>query len=233
MAGFDPGPGLIGIVLLYLGYRMLKMFDRAGSKEMYCATCGATGKPKTRTKGSILIELVLWLMFIVPGLIYSIWRLSTRAQVCSNCGATGIIPIGSPVVRRSLASNQTPAPDKSGQSQPTYIWPATKTVALEVVGESKYQSALRKLARDDADLTAHLIPEPLNPYDSNAVRIAINSLTVGYLARDDAEDFGRLLQERGLAGRVTSCSAWLTGGHELSNGEMASYGVELDLDPYE
>ena len=42
---------------------------------------------KTVTRGSIWIEIILWLCLIVPGLIYSIWRLTTRRQVCSACGA--------------------------------------------------------------------------------------------------------------------------------------------------
>jgi hypothetical protein len=44
---------------------------------MICQDCGAQGTPKSHTRGSILIELVLWLLFIIPGLLYSLWRLST------------------------------------------------------------------------------------------------------------------------------------------------------------
>lgn len=65
-----------------------------------CTTCGAQGIPKTRVKGSIGIEIVLWLCFLVPGLIYSIWRLTTKEKVCSTCGANTLVPIDSPVGRR-------------------------------------------------------------------------------------------------------------------------------------
>jgi len=35
---------------------------------------GTVGDTKRNMKGSILTELVLWFFFLVPGLIYSIWR---------------------------------------------------------------------------------------------------------------------------------------------------------------
>ena len=43
-------------------------------KQMICTKCGHVGKPKKKVKGSIFIEIILWLMLIVPGLIYSIWK---------------------------------------------------------------------------------------------------------------------------------------------------------------
>lgn len=66
------------------------------AREMYCVTCGATGAPRKHTKGSFLIELFLWLCLIVPGLIYSLWRLTTRQMVCGTCGSAEIIPPTSP-----------------------------------------------------------------------------------------------------------------------------------------
>ena len=36
--------------------------------KIHCMTCGTDGGDKTRTRGGILIEIVLWLCFIVPGL---------------------------------------------------------------------------------------------------------------------------------------------------------------------
>jgi hypothetical protein len=64
--------------------------------ELICETCGNRGPTKTHTKGSILIEIVLWLCFLLPGLIYSIWRLTTRTQVCRVCGSPTVIPINTP-----------------------------------------------------------------------------------------------------------------------------------------
>lgn len=51
------------------------------------------------TRGHILIEIILWLCFLIPGVIYSIWRHSTRYDVCGSCGASTLVPVGSPVAR--------------------------------------------------------------------------------------------------------------------------------------
>jgi hypothetical protein len=71
--------------------------------DRYCTVCGHTGKPKTVTRGSFLIEVVLWLALIVPGVIYSLWRLTTRHKACERCGSTHIVPTDSPRALREAA----------------------------------------------------------------------------------------------------------------------------------
>lgn len=66
-------------------------------KNFICTVCGHVGKPKKTVKGSILIELFLWCLLLVPGLIYSIWRLTTKATVCVKCSSANIVPLDSPV----------------------------------------------------------------------------------------------------------------------------------------
>ena len=75
--------------------------------ELLCQNCGAVGRPTKRVKGSFLIELVLWLCFLVPGVIYSIWRLTTKELVCPQCGAPNMIPADSPKARTILAGTGT------------------------------------------------------------------------------------------------------------------------------
>jgi len=72
-------------------------------KPMLCLHCASQGKPKTKTKGSFLIEVILWLCFILPGLIYSIWRVSSRYKVCPACGQPGMIPLDSPRAQQFLS----------------------------------------------------------------------------------------------------------------------------------
>lgn len=67
----------------------------AGS--MICQNCGTRGDSKTITRGSIWIEIVLWLCFLVPGLIYSLWRLTTKQHGCPSCGQTNMIPVNTPI----------------------------------------------------------------------------------------------------------------------------------------
>jgi hypothetical protein len=88
---------LIGIVVL-----VVKAFSsRSSGETLICTSCGTqTNKPESFTKGSILIEIVLWLAFIVPGLIYSLWRLTTRQRVCPACKAATLIPASTPAGRK-------------------------------------------------------------------------------------------------------------------------------------
>ena len=60
-----------------------------------CETCGSVGHAVTRTEGSFAIELVLWLLFCFPGIIYSVWRLASRKKVCGQCGGK-MISVGTP-----------------------------------------------------------------------------------------------------------------------------------------
>lgn len=54
-------------------------------KQIKCPNCEYQGSPKIETPGSFLIEVVLWLCFVVPGLVYSLWRLDKRHPVCPRC----------------------------------------------------------------------------------------------------------------------------------------------------
>lgn len=60
-----------------------------------CSSCGHIINPTAHTKGSCLIEGILWLFFLIPGLIYSIWRITSREDVCPACKGKPI-PINSP-----------------------------------------------------------------------------------------------------------------------------------------
>jgi hypothetical protein len=55
-----------------------------------CKICGSVGAPKMDKRGTASLEFLLWLCFLVPGFLYSIWRLMTRFQTCSNCGSTKV-----------------------------------------------------------------------------------------------------------------------------------------------
>ncbi|HVT36317.1 MAG TPA: hypothetical protein VHE37_12060 [Nevskiaceae bacterium] len=60
-------------------------------KLMICTSCYEFTFGTTKTRGSFLVEVVLWLCFLLPGVIYSLWRLSTRHDACDKCGGP-IIP---------------------------------------------------------------------------------------------------------------------------------------------
>jgi hypothetical protein len=71
-------------------------------KHCYCKACGEVGPARKKTPGSIAIEIILWLFLIIPGLIYSFWRMTARRKVCRACGSTEVIPVTSPIARQAL-----------------------------------------------------------------------------------------------------------------------------------
>lgn len=75
------------------------------SEEVVCTSCGYVGEPKTITKGTMGVEIILWLCFLIPGLIYSVWRLSSRHDGCPICGQTALIPRTSPMAQKFLREN--------------------------------------------------------------------------------------------------------------------------------
>jgi len=85
---------------------------------VYCANCGTVGEAKTITKGSFLMELLLWIAFLVPGLIYSIWRISSRYRGCGACGSASVMPVDSPKAREALGRAQAVAGSAPGPPRP-------------------------------------------------------------------------------------------------------------------
>jgi hypothetical protein len=73
--------------------------------QVVCTSCGYVGEAKRITKGSIFIEIILWLCFLVPGLIYSIWRLASRYDGCPSCGQATVIPRTSPMAQKFIREN--------------------------------------------------------------------------------------------------------------------------------
>ncbi len=72
------------------------------AKRSICTTCGYVGYPRRIARGSFYVEIALWLFFGLPGLIYTIWRLTTRYEICPKCKNTSMIPIDTPRGQRLL-----------------------------------------------------------------------------------------------------------------------------------
>lgn len=65
-------------------------------KNIACTHCGYTGKSKTLVRGNAGTEILLWFFFLVPGIIYSIWRSTGAYKACPLCKSADIVPIDSP-----------------------------------------------------------------------------------------------------------------------------------------
>ena len=72
-------------------------------KEMVCLICGSVGKSKTKVKGNIGLEIVLWLLFLIPGIIYSLWRSGGAYKACRACGSDKLVPVDSPKGKEMLS----------------------------------------------------------------------------------------------------------------------------------
>lgn len=87
-------------VLVYVIYAVVRDF-RPGQVRV-CKSCGYHGPVRSTLRGSLAIEAVLWLCLIVPGVIYSLWRGTTRHHVCPKCASSDVVPADSPVGKKIL-----------------------------------------------------------------------------------------------------------------------------------
>lgn len=73
-----------------------------------CETCGTVSRPYSTSGGSFLVGLLLWLFFLIPGIIYTAWCLTSQKLACPSCRSKSVIPLGSPKGQQLLrASGQT------------------------------------------------------------------------------------------------------------------------------
>jgi len=123
-----------------------------------------------------------------------------------------------------------------------YLFPPVGRSKVEVVGEGSYQGTLEQMAGGRTvdgprvrDHMALLLPEPTNPYDTNAVRVLLVPATtgatakVGYLSREDAVRYRAVIDRLAAAGRVMACRASIKGGWDRGSGDRGSFGVTLHL----
>ena len=74
--------------------------------KLVCTSCGYVGRPRRVTRGRLSVEILLWLCLIVPGVIYTLWRLSTRHDECPSCGHKAMIPARIPLGQKLILSKK-------------------------------------------------------------------------------------------------------------------------------
>lgn len=72
-------------------------------EKYICTNCGYQGRPITITRGGLGTEIILWILFIVPGLLYSMWRMSTKYSACPKCKKQTMISIDSLMGKKILS----------------------------------------------------------------------------------------------------------------------------------
>jgi predicted RNA-binding Zn-ribbon protein involved in translation (DUF1610 family) len=93
---------VIGALWWFLGGR--RTLANAGLGKTYvCTQCGFVGLPNWKVPGSTAITFILLWFFIIPAVIYSIWRNSNRFPACPQCGAPrSMIPSDSQMGKQYL-----------------------------------------------------------------------------------------------------------------------------------
>jgi hypothetical protein len=116
-----------------------------------------------------------------------------------------------------------------GPSQPQGSIDGPGLFDVEVVGESNYHRAIKRLRGASVRTQATLVLEDSNPYDDHAVRVDIEGETVGYLDRENARAYRRELERVGHPRLVGTCAAKIVGGRKPTDGSKDMFGVLLDL----
>lgn len=91
---------------------------------------------------------------------------------------------------------------------------------FEIVAVRSFQQNLKQIVASQAkenliEVTANLISEPSNKFDKNAIKVQINGLNVGYLSRNDAQQFAEISMDKKVAAVI--------------NEEDGVYSVKLDI----
>lgn len=67
-----------------------------------CKSCGTRGEANRYTQGNILIAILLCLYSYILAIIYAVWMLSTRYDVCRDCGSRKLISPYSPIGKKMV-----------------------------------------------------------------------------------------------------------------------------------
>lgn len=93
--------------------------SRGARTRVVCTTCTFHGPPLWPEKGSGAVEVALWLLLLVPGIIYSVWRRSNLRPTCSRCTSELVVWDDTPEAGRILqhrdgSTSAAPQPNSSG-----------------------------------------------------------------------------------------------------------------------
>jgi hypothetical protein len=76
----------------------------AKNEDMLCTRCGSVARPKVIVPGTFALEIILWVLFILPGLAYTLHRLASKYTACPLCGEPHMIPLSTPRARAMTAA---------------------------------------------------------------------------------------------------------------------------------
>lgn len=69
---------------------------------LFCQDCELAGVGASSKRGSVLITILLLCFFLIPGIVYMIYRNHTKGTQCEHCHSKNVIPITSAKVKKVL-----------------------------------------------------------------------------------------------------------------------------------
>jgi hypothetical protein len=84
--------------------------------KKFCTACGHVGNPVLVQKGSTGTAFLLWITFLLPGIIYSIWRANSEHEACPACGSPQVIPVDSPMSQKLMGDDYKKMKDAEVQA---------------------------------------------------------------------------------------------------------------------
>lgn len=106
---------------------------------------------------------------------------------------------------------------------------------LNVVGESHYQDALKRVSKcpptgeHGYECAAVLVPEPTNEHDPKAVMVQVNGECVGYLPKGSGHKMVKRLRVMADKGQPAICAAFIGRDENLGHSNL---GISLRI-PYD
>lgn len=101
-----------------------------------------------------------------------------------------------------------------------------RTLHIKVAGVS-FEGRQAYLAQLTGNEPVRLVPEPKNPFDSNAIAVHValggKVMHCGYIPREMAAQIAPLMEGESFDCAIEA----VTGGFRLSDGEIAGYGLRL------
>jgi hypothetical protein len=91
----------------------------SNNSRAICTRCESLTKAHMVTPGSFLVEILLWLAFIFPGILYTMWRYTQKGYRCQACGSSELIPMSSPKGKVILKRQQDDKQVKPSASEAT------------------------------------------------------------------------------------------------------------------
>lgn len=115
------------------------------AQPMLCTQCGSITSPRRVVPGSVWITLILLVCFVVPGLIYIIWRHTSTYSACFNCGSRNLMPTNTPFAQEIIATKPSVSASLAQEKQRQQDTQTGIIVTMVIVGVVFVIALLMKL----------------------------------------------------------------------------------------